>query len=363
MTAARVTMIGVGNLMEMIWPAISHSVGGDDVSSRLIGVTADAADIERKQTVFGFEMVLNDNLGALRKNHPDLIMFAPPPSIAPELIRSVLQPYYAERRQSGGTLPELLAFPPIPLGATYQEALGSDVLVANMIPNNVTTIAGTPIEDEGHYVCTYPAPWPESRKDALQSMFAGQGAYIEMEPHQLVPMLGGGCLISALWFAVPAVADLVGTDHNLLARYLRAELNTRDLDEGVLDLGHQGLPAPPNLDTLVSMIRSWHGGVEQYFRETDLAPSAVATLVARGFDLTLHTAQAEPRSVLSDLAVGAATKGGVLECGIRQTRSNLLPSIQAGLDEGAGPAWESQFSSLVTAAAHTVREHGATLAD
>ena len=52
------TMIGVGNLMEIIWPIISRVVGGDDVADRVIGVTADEADIARKETVFGFPLSL-----------------------------------------------------------------------------------------------------------------------------------------------------------------------------------------------------------------------------------------------------------------------------------------------------------------
>jgi hypothetical protein len=181
-TLPNVTIIGVGNLIEVIWPIIAGNIGGKDVGSRFIGVTADPAGIEQKAARLGFEMVLNDSLSALRRNNPDIIMFAPPPSVAPNLIESVLRPYYADRRASIAPLPTLYAFPPVPPGSVYQEILGEDVLVANIIPNNVTTIGGVPIGDDGYYVCAFASPWSEDHLDLLRTTFDGQGAFIQLDP-------------------------------------------------------------------------------------------------------------------------------------------------------------------------------------
>lgn len=355
------TMIGVGNLMEVIWPIISRVVGGDHggrvVADRVVGVTAEEADIPRKEALFGFPMVLNDNLGALRGNHPDLIMFSPPPTVAPELIETVLRPYYQERRAEGGPLPELYAFPPVPLGQTYLNALGDDVLVVNMIPNNVTSIGGRPVIDEGHYAVTYPAPWPADRVAALQELFAGQGAYVELEPHQIVPMLGGLCAISSLWYALPMVADQLGIDHNDMGEYLRVRVRELSGFEPAQSTPVRSDLELPHAAFLTSMAGAWHNGVSRYYTETDIGPDAARTFVGRHLDLVLHTAQVECRSVLDDLAVGAATKGGVLERAIRHAQEELLPALAAG----DSADW-AEITALVTAAAHTVREHGLTLA-
>jgi len=350
-------MIGVGNLMEVIWPIIGRVVGGDDVADRVIGVTADEADLPRKESLFGFPMVLNDNLAALRRNHPDVIMFSPPPSVAGDLIESVLRPYYNERRIESRPLPVLYAFPPLPLGQAYLDALGDDVLVVNMIPNNVTSIAGRPVVDEGHYTVTYAAPWPVERVAELRDLFAGQGAYVEVESHQIVPMLGGLCVIGSLWYSLPIVADQLGLDHNDVGQYLRARV--RDITgfapaqstpvRAELDLGHD--------DYLAAMARAWHDGIARYYAETDLAADVARIFVHRHFDLTLHTAQVEPREVLNDLAVNAATKGGVLERALRCADDELLPALAQGDNADWG-----HITDLVTAAAHTVREHGLTLA-
>jgi hypothetical protein len=355
------TMIGVGNLMEVIWPIISRVVGGDhdgrDVADRLVGVTADEDDIPRKEALFGFPMVLNNNLSALRRNHPDLIMFSPPPTVAPELIETVLRPYYDERRAEGGPLPELYAFPPVPQGQAYLDALGDDVLVVNMIPNNVTSIGGRPVIDEGHYAVTYAAPWPADRVTALQDLFAGQGAYVELDPHQIVPMLGGLCVIGSLWHALPIVADQLRIDHNDMGEYLRARVRELSgFEPAQSTLVRYDLELP-NAAFLTSMAGAWHIGISRYYAETDIAADAARTFVERHLDLVLHTVQVERRSVLDDLAVGAATKGGVLERAIGCVQDELLPALAAG----DATDWD-EITSLVVAAAHNVREHGQTLA-
>ena len=282
-------------------------------------------------------------------------MCSPPPTVAPDLIDSVLRPYYEERRAEGGRLPVLYAFPPVPLGQAYLDALGDDVLVVNMIPNNVTSIAGRPVVDEGHYTVTYAAPWPTERVAELQNLFAGQGQYVEVESHQIVPMLGGLCVINSLWYALPIVADRLELDHNDVGEYLRARV--RDLT-GFAPAQSTPIRVDihlPRASYLTAMARAWHDGIARYYTETDLAPDTARTFVHRHLDLTLHTAQVEPREVLEDLSVGAATKGGVLERAMRCAREDLLPALADDVD------W-IQITDLVTASAHTVKEHGLTLA-
>jgi hypothetical protein len=81
----------------------------------------------------------------------------------------------------------------------------------------------------------------------------------------------------------------------------------------------------------------------------------------RGFDLTLHTIEAEPRDVLTKHSVGAATKGGVLEKALQTTHNRLLPQIKAELTRDTDPAWEQRFADLVTQTCQVVRDHENTL--
>ena len=363
----RLTMIGVGNLMEVIWPVISRTVGGDDVADRLIGVTVDAGDVQRKREFFGFDILLDDNLAALRHNRPDIILFSPPPTVAPELIESVLRPYYDECRADGRPIPDLYAFPPVPSGSVYLDALGDDVLVANIIPNNVTAIAGSPIHDEGHYVCEFATPWPADRLAVLQALFHGQGAFVHLEPDQIIPMLGGAATITALWKLVPLITDLLtdvepALSHNDVGEYLRGQVRPLTGFTPPVSTPVSDDLVPAAAPFLAAVARCWHGGVTAYYAETTLAASAARTLVERGLDLTLHTAQREPRDVLDELAVGAATKGGVLERAIRSAEEDLMPILRAGATGTVDDAWETLLTDQVRQTAHIVRVHGLTLA-
>ncbi len=158
--------------------------------------------------------------------------------------------------------------------------------------------------------------------------------------------------MSALWFAVPAMADLAGADHNEVGRFLRARLNP--------DAGPA--PEPAGAAVLAPVIDGWGGGVERYYAETGIDPAATRTLASRGLDLTLHTTAVEPREVLTGHSVGAATKGGVLEKAIDETRTRVLPAVEAALGGGADPGLADRVADLVADICRTVRAHGTTLA-
>jgi len=125
----KITIIGMGFLMEYIFPCI-RALADEDISQQVNAVTADAADLEGKQKRLGIPVLLNDNLKALHTLEPNWIFFAPPPTIAPGLVETCLKPYYAECCAAGRPLPVLFAFPPKPAGAYYQEQLGSDLRAA-----------------------------------------------------------------------------------------------------------------------------------------------------------------------------------------------------------------------------------------
>ena len=87
----------------------------------------------------------------------------------------------------------------MPPGQYYRDALGQDVLVCNIIPNNVSKVAGQPVKDEGYYVVSFASQWPAESKQRLKRIFASQGAFVEAPVDKLVPMLGGTCVFFSLW--------------------------------------------------------------------------------------------------------------------------------------------------------------------
>jgi prephenate dehydrogenase len=94
----KIVIIGLGFLMEYIFPCF-REIFGDDVKSRIIGVTADEADLAGKKQRMGIDVMLNDNAAALRTLEPDMIFFAPPPPQARPITGEVLVPYFRELRK------------------------------------------------------------------------------------------------------------------------------------------------------------------------------------------------------------------------------------------------------------------------
>ena len=114
----RFVIIGMGYLMEYIAPCYSKLLG-DKKAEQMLGVTAEPQAVQTKAKATGIPVILNDNAGALRRMEPDIILFAPPPSLAAPLTESVLVPYFAECRAAGKELPMLFTFPPKPEGKSY----------------------------------------------------------------------------------------------------------------------------------------------------------------------------------------------------------------------------------------------------
>ena len=161
----KIVIIGMGFLMEYIMPCYKKLLG-DNFATNVVAVTADAKDLKRKQESFGFKVVLNENKETLENVEPDIILFAPPPSFAPEITESVLKPYYEKLRKEGKPLPDLYAFPPNPAGKYYLDTIGYDINVANILPNMVSKIGDMDVSQEGYTNVTFPKEkeWPEENK-------------------------------------------------------------------------------------------------------------------------------------------------------------------------------------------------------
>lgn len=367
----RFTIIGLGNLMELIWHCLTQSLGGDDLAERAIATTADEKDIERKRQFFAIPVRVTANLEALKTNRPDIIFFAPPPTIAPGEICTTLKDYFSWVRKQELRLPEIYAFPPMPLGQMYRDVLGEDVLVSNIIPNNVNKIGGKPVVDEGYYACAFSGDWPAASKARLQRIFAGQGAMVEVPAEKLVPMLGGTCTFFSLWQVVPVFAEILQKNsqqinHNQVGEHMRALCQqfsgfTPPISTPASLLDLSGAIAK----LLQTVTRAWWDGVAQYYADIEFPAEPTRIILARGFDVILHTTQRESRDILDAHAIGAATKGGVLEKAIAVFHSLTKPVLEKGAADIAAvdlPELQAELTARVRETAHIVGRHGQRLA-
>lgn len=368
-TELRITIIGLGNLMESIFPCIVETVGKENMSRQVNATTNDQPDLKRKQKALGIPVILNDNLAALKKMEPDIIFFAPPPHVAPGIIRNELKNYFAYIRQESAVLPEIYAFPPTPSGAFYEEILGKNILVANILPHPVRVIGGKPLKDEGFYSRTFSRPWPQENTARLKRIFETMGGGIDLKPDEIVPMMGAWIMLEVLSEVVTTIADTVEENgkpigHRIVSKYMRAK--AQQVLRSVESSGISGAKRiEPALQLILDHVTlAWYEGIRNYFQEVHFPLELSMRILNLLMDFQLHILEAEDRDVVDKNTVMAATKGGVLEKGIHcyhQTIEATLKNTIKQMPDKSTEQWKDVLSGKVTEAAHAVRKHGMTL--
>jgi pyrroline-5-carboxylate reductase len=365
----RITIIGLGNLMEAIFPCIVETIGREHLGRQVNATTTDQPDLKRKQESLGISVILNDNLAAFKKMGPDIIFFAPPPHVAPGIIRNELRNYFTYIRQESAVLPEIYAFPPTPSGAFYEEILGKDILVVNILPHPVRVIGGKPLKNEGFYSRTFNRLWPQENTARVKRIFETMGDGIDLKPHEIVPMMGAWIMLEVLSEVVTTIADTIEEKgnpigHRILSKYMRAKA------QQVLRSGESsGISGAERIEPPLQLILdyvtlAWYEGIRNYFQGVNFPLELSMRILNLLMDFQLHILEAENRVVVDKNTVMAATKGGVLEKGLHcyhQTIEATLKTAIKQMPEKSTEQWKDILSAKVTDAAHAVRKHGMTL--
>jgi pyrroline-5-carboxylate reductase len=369
-TDLRITIIGLGNLMEAILPCIVETIGKENLCRQVNATTKDQPDLKRKQEALGISVILNDNLAALKKMEPDIIFFAPPPHAAPEIIRNALKDYVNCIRKESASFPEIYAFPPTPAGAFYEEVLGKDIRVVNILPHPVRIIGGKPLRGEGFYSRTFHGSWPQESAARLKRIFGSMGEGIELKPDEIAPMMGAWIMLEVLSEVVTTIADTMKEkgrpiDHRILSKYMRSKA------QPVLDGSHErsGISGTEPIDAplqlfLDNVTLAWYEGIKNYFQEHGFPSKLSMRILNLLMDFQLHILEIEDRQAVDNNTAIAATKGGVLEKGIycyHQTIEGNLKNAIKQMPEKPAEKWREVLSGQVTEAADVVRKHGMTL--
>lgn len=314
------SIIGMGYLMEYIAPCYRRLLG-DRLAEQAVGVTADADAVQSKQQATGVPVLLNDNAGALERNDPDVILFAPPPSLAADLTRSVLKPYFAQRRGAGRTLPLLFAFPPNPEGAFYQQELGEDVRVANILPNMIREIGGLPCAEAGFTMVTLPErhAWQEEELDFLRRFWAPLGQVVFLSPAEVRVALAVSCsnqmlseILLDMETALPQPYRVPAADLAQAARaYLLEKLDYKPLQPVE---SRSDVVSPALLEAVKKVTYHAFQGTLRFMLEKGFDDEKAGRIQRMNYDLNLRKVQLLPRQVLRRATRQHATRGGVLEC-------------------------------------------------
>lgn len=315
-----ITIIGMGYLMEYIAPCYRRLLG-DRLAEQAVGVTADPEAVQAKQEATGVPVVLNDNAGALRQNHPDVIFFAPPPSVAAGLTESVLKPYFEQRRAEGGPLPLLFAFPPNPEGAFYQGQLGRDLRVANILPNMIREIAGAPCAEAGFTMVTLPEEnaWQPDELAFLERFWAPLGQVVFLTPGEVRAALAVSCSNQMLTEILLDAETSLPAESRIPAARLAEAARAYLLEKlgyappRPVESSAQAVP-PRMLEAVKKVTYHAYQGTMRFLLGKGFDPAKAEGIQRMNYDLNLRKAQLMTRRELRRATRQHATRGGVLEC-------------------------------------------------
>lgn len=341
----KIVIIGLGYLMEYIAPCYKRLLG-ENLASNVVGVTADAADVERKEKAIGIRVILNDNLKALREMEPDFIFFAPPPSVAPGLTDAVLVPYFQELRQAGKPIPTLYVFPPNPVGKFYMDKLGSDLKVVNILPNMINEIAGQNVTAAGFTMITFPDDqdnWKQEDLDFLRRFWAPLGNAVFLNPAQVKAALSVSCSNQMLSEIFYDVADItVGTAHQVTAAQLgeaaRAyHLQKRNYEPAVYLESRLDAVTPQMLEAVKKLTFHAYEGTVKFLEAKGFPKELAFEIQNMNFDMNLRKVQMMSRTDLARATRKHATRGGVLECACISYTQRWQDDVKAKFAQY--PAW------------------------
>lgn len=370
-----IALIGVGFLLEYLFPCVQQLVGPENVSDCVMGTSADEAAIAGKQERMGIRILYKDNARMLREIKPQIIVYGPQPVFAAEIARADLKPYYDELRAAGQPLPDLYVAPPSPVGKFYRDLLGQDVHVMNMLPNMLTRIAGHDVARQGVTAVTYAQGdrWSEEKKERLNSFFSPFGRTVEVPHDQVMTFLGGQCALQAVTEYVHTIHSALKQagqeiSHQRIASAMRALFREQYQYAYPSPIACSSEDVPAELRVpLAGTVESLFEGVSDACLALGMTREMILELMTSWLDLHLSALQTEERSDTERQTANHATKGGVAEMGLRiYYRMIDYPLSQLF----AEPAFAAQrftpqlAAQLRSAAAHNtkaVQQHGSRL--
>lgn len=350
---SRVVIIGMGFLMEYIFPCFRAAMG-EKTAEQIMAVTADAEDLEGKQERLGIRVLLNDNSGALEQMDPDYIFFAPPPSVAPKLAKEVLLPFYEKRRRQGGELPVLFAFPPSPAGAFYLELLGADVKVVNVIPNMFCRFGDEVRPEVAAHLITYPehSCWSTTEREELRKFFAAMGKCMDVLPERILQVLSAEIAAHPLTELADIAARTL-TEKGIACTYAQTAGAMRAVMMEAC--GYQIVGEPCRADMvpdeemaglLGKIALSWYQGLRDFLTETGMDREEAADFLLPRFDFYFRQAQTASREAIVAKAKKDATKGGMLELCMEEYYAAAEPRIRALILSEDRKKWQAQADQI-----------------
>ncbi len=371
MSKKKIVIIGIGALMEKMYPCFEKFLG-EDLEDHLLATTADAGDLERKKNRFSFGILLNDNAGALQKMQPDIIVYAVPPQVAAEIAERDLAPYYEQCRKEGKEPPALYVFPPRPAAEYYLGLLGEDLKVCHILPNVILSIAGEKLENEGLNFITLSEKncWTEEDKKQLEDFLSATGACIYLAPKDVMAIMTSGVSVINYAYVLETMEDALNSHGYEVSMNTLAQGCRYALEEYT---GYK--PARSNADkpelpqevynAVSQFTMRMYDGLMKYCLELGLSKETAKAFLDGYFDFYLHYYMAESEEAIKGLVTSQTTKGGVAEKGEQIYKAEMQEKLREVFSQicskEPGKEFYDQVEDYVINCSRQVLAHGANM--
>ena len=364
----KITIIGFGNLMQSLFLGIREFVGQENLSTHINATTADQNIDTRKklEKKFGIKLYFQNNFLALQNLQPDLILFAPPPNIAPALIKSDLKEYVQHLRRQNLPLPDIIAFPPIPPGSYYQEILGEDIRICTMLPNDIREIGGVSLYHEGHHFCTFSSFWPIINYERIYQFSIRFGEMIDIPPKEVLPLLITRVVVTSLTYFTISLQNMeipiisIDKKKSILSITKIWEnhfqlICRNDSKEGQYKRSSSKM-------ILEEIFSSFYYGMFEYMKSQSLDTANYQTIVNKMIDLTFRLMKNSHEKELTKNIITAATKGGLLEHCMRFYDVKIFPRLtKLRLVEDLNQIFYNELLVEFTQLCNAILNHGKKL--
>lgn len=258
--------------------------------------------------------------------HPTIIIIAVPPTVAFDVAKSILLPYYNALRAASQPLPDLYSFTPTPDENWYATLLGDDVPIVKILPNIFTDVHGIDITSVGiNTISPTPAFEHSSRRALVDFMLSPYGKTVSLSASQALLFLAGKItshVCCEACFCIHEAAQKAGllvtlNDIGKAFQYAQQPL-TRFFNDPIPDLRRNDL-LPPTLQTFMEHFSgAWFSGLHDFTTSMPVCVSDEEALSLDVYSYALNTIAiaVKTKEELEQDTKNAATKGGILERGV-----------------------------------------------
>ena len=258
--------------------------------------------------------------------HPTIIIIAVPPTVASDIAKSILLPYYNALRAASQPLPDLYSFTPTPDENWYADLLGNDISIIKILPNIFTDVHGIDITSVGiNTVSLTPAFEHSSRRTLLDLMLAPYGKTVSLSASQALIFLAGKItshVCCEACFCIHEAAQKAGlsvTLNDIGKAFQYAQRSFTTLFDDPIPALRRGDILPPALQAFMqSFSDAWFGGLHDFTNSMPVCVSDEEALSLDVYSYALNTIAiaVKTKEELEQDTKNAATKGGILERGV-----------------------------------------------